>query len=123
MAGYEKQEREVLAKKIRAARQDAGLTQKQLADLVDLSEQQVRRIENAESQVSAVTFGRIAKACKLSLSRLSSMFDQINTVEFRVNRLWSRHGVKIGVHKRESKNLDYHTKRKILESLGFWDED
>ncbi len=56
----------------RAAREAAGLTQSQLADLVQVSSRQIRRVELGERVASADLAAAWADACNVALDDLFS---------------------------------------------------
>ncbi len=106
-----------LGAKIKSAREKKQLSLQRLADLVGLSDQQIRRIERGDSDVSAITLARIAKVIQEDVGRLLS---DVLTVQEQAEYLWELH--KLGEKLPGSQDADFKAKKAILESMGLWEE-
>jgi len=106
-----------LGAKIKSAREKKGLSLQQLADLVGLSDQQIRRIERGDSDVNAITLARIAKVIQEDVGRLLS---DVLTVQEQAEYLWELH--KLGKKLPGSKDADFKAKQAILKSMDLWEE-
>ncbi len=106
-----------LGAKIKSAREKKKLSLQQLADLVGLSDQQIRRIERGYSDVNAITLARIAKVIGKDVGRLLS---DVLTVQEQAEYLWELH--KLGKKLPGSQDADFKAKKAILESMGLWEE-
>lgn len=105
-----------LGTKVRVARESKKLSIQQLGDLVGLSDQQIRRIEQGKSEVGAVTLARIAKATNKTLD---SFLGDVLTVQEQADQLWKRH--KLDQKLPGSREADFKAKKAILESMGLWE--
>jgi transcriptional regulator with XRE-family HTH domain len=56
-----------LGRRIRRVREQAGLSQRDLAERVELDQSQVSRIENGERSVSVTELYQIAAACQTTV--------------------------------------------------------
>jgi len=61
---------ELAAERVTAARKAAGLTQKQLADRLDLPQSQISRIERHPDHITVRTLKRVARALRVDVSAL-----------------------------------------------------
>ena len=62
------EDKELIAKKLKAARERAGLTQEELAEKINVSSQHVSRMETGMYMPSFLTFLRMAEELNLTLS-------------------------------------------------------
>ena len=67
-----------IARKLKSARKRAGMTQAQLAEMVNVNEQHISRIENAMYVPSLSLFFRLYKILKLNLSDFGINIDENN---------------------------------------------
>ncbi len=112
-----KREIRTLGEKVEGARIAAGLSIRQLADLVGLSSQQVRRIEAGRSEATAIVLGRVVRALGVSADEL---LDHVRTLEETADALWQEY--ELDSKLKGSDDADFLAKKAILESMGFWVE-
>ena len=67
-----------LGENIRNARKAAGITQKQLADMLGVYQKDVSRWENNELTPNAVTFAKICKSINASADELLELKADLN---------------------------------------------
>ena len=106
-----------LGRRIREAREAKGLSYQELADLVDLSHHQLRRIEKGESNPHVLAFARIGKEL---LASLDGLLGDVETVREKTRRLWESHEVALQVA--GSRPPDWKAKMAILKAMGLWEE-
>ena len=107
----------ILGAKIKEIRENKGLNRKQLGKLAGLSDQQIRRIEQGTSDVSAIVLARIAQALEKDIGWF---VDHVKTIRDRADELWDKHGLSKKVA--GSRQADFIARREILRTLGLWEE-
>ncbi len=99
-----------IAKKIRAARKELNYTQAKLAELVNVNEQHISRIENATYSPSLGLFFKLQKALGLDLSDFGiDINENISPLRKDVLRM---------VYSASKKNLPYYK-----DVLGYLDKN
>jgi len=119
-------EDKLLGEKIKTAREFKKLTQDKLGQLVGLSSQQIRRIEQGKSAASAVVLMRIARVFddlsgskEVMWSRFMAWFmEHIRTVERKADDLWLKHKL----HESNPLVTSFVVREQILKDQGLWDE-
>lgn len=72
---------QLLGKMVREVRKKCGLSQAELADMIDVSPQFMSKIENGKKQASLQTVFRIARSLNVSIDLLvGNNFDESDTV-------------------------------------------
>jgi len=110
-----------LARKIKTAREEAGLSVPQLAQLCELGEQQLYRIERTESVATAFYLLCIAKTLDKSCDYF---LEHIHSPEETVGKLWEENKLaetypNIGSQSGDRAKV-YKMKRAILEAMGLY---
>lgn len=120
-------EDKLLGEKVKTAREFKKLTQDKLGQLVGLSSQQIRRIEQGKSTVGAVILMRIARVFddlsgskEVMWSRFMAWFmEHIRTVEGKADELWLKHKL----HESNPLVTSFVVREQILKEQGLWDEE
>ena len=114
-----------LARKVRAARVARGLSTQQLADMIDLTSQQVRRYESGKAEPSAIVLMRIVRALeppkvsdRCGDTLLYQLLDHVRSDAELADQLWTEH--KLADKLPQSKSVDFKAKKAILQGMKLW---
>lgn len=74
---YEKSQAKILGQRIVFLRKEKGMTQKELADLLDMDDGSLRKIESGRTNPTYFTLLRFSKALEVSLAELFSFEEEV----------------------------------------------
>src|SRR6476646_4105377 len=77
----------LIAKRLRAAREERSLSLHDLAERVGISEQQVRRMERGKSDIGVLALARVARALEKDLDWFAS---NVRTLQEHTEGLWRK---------------------------------
>lgn len=81
---------EEIGARIRSKRESLGMTQQELADMVNVTRNTISRYENGETEVGVITLKNIADALSITISWLLLGFDYENDIHNNLLKLTER---------------------------------
>ena len=113
---------ETLGKKVAEARIARGWTQRDLSERVGANEVSIRRLEQGETNISVVLFGRVAGALKESPAEL---LNDLKSEEELLDDAYEENRLEIEERTAAMglRQLDHRSKKALLQLLGYWPRD
>jgi transcriptional regulator with XRE-family HTH domain len=105
----------LIAKRLRAAREERSLSPHDVAERAGISEQQVRRMERGESDMGVLALARVARALEKDLDWFVS---NVRTLQEHTERLWRKNA---NVTRGYPADFRFPAKKEILVDLGLWE--
>jgi transcriptional regulator with XRE-family HTH domain len=105
----------LIAKRLRAAREERSLSPQDLAQQAGISEQQIRRMERGESDMGVLALARVARVLEKDLDWFVS---NVRTLQEHTEGLWRKNA---NVTRAYPADLRFPVKKEILVDLGLWE--
>jgi transcriptional regulator with XRE-family HTH domain len=105
----------LIAKRLRAAREERSLSPRALAEQAGISEQQVRRMERGTSDIGVLALARVVRVLEKDLDWFVS---NVCTLQEHTEGLWRKNA---NVTRAYPASLRFPAKKEILAGLGLWE--
>ena len=105
----------LIAKRLRAAREERSLSPRDLAEQAGISEHQVRRMERGTSDIGVLALARVVRILEKDLDWFVS---NVRTLQEHTEGLWRKNA---NVTRAYPANFRSLAKKDILIDLGLWE--